>query len=334
MLERVHGLRPDARLEGFSVQSMAVRPHARELIVGASIDAVFGPVLLFGAGGTAVEVLADRAIALPPLNRPLAAELVGCTRVARLLAGYRDRPPADLDAIHAVLVAVSQMLADLPEIAELDINPLLADEHGVLALDARVRLSALRPAGAAHFAIKPYPQELVQHLRWDGRDVVLRPIRPGDEAQHLAFLSRLDPEDVRMRVFQTRRELPKSELARLTQIDYAREMALILVTVPREAAEESETLGVVRAIADPDNIEAEFAIVVRSDLKGRDMGRLLMDRIIDYARGQGTRWLVGDILRENKTMLALALALGFAVESARSDGEAVHVRLGLQAAPA
>jgi acetyltransferase len=334
MLERVGRLRPAARLEAFSVQSMALRPHARELIVGASIDAIFGPVLLFGAGGTAVEVLADRAIALPPLNRPLAAELVSCTRVARLLAGYRDRPPADLDALYAVLVAVSQMLADLPEIAELDINPLLADEHGVLALDARVRLSSARPAGAAHFAIRPYPQELVQHLVWDARAVVLRPIRPGDEAQHLAFLSRLDPEDVRMRIFQARRELPKpSELARLTQIDYAREMAFVLVTAP-PPGEPGETLGVVRAIGDPDNVEAEFAIVVRSDLKGRGMGRLLMNRIIDYARGQGTRWLVGDVLRENKGMLGLALALGFAVEPARSDAEVAHVRLALRTAPA
>ncbi len=144
MLARVAAARPEARIEGFTVQQMARRPFAQELIVGASVDPLFGPVLLFGQGGTAVEVVADRAVALPPLNRVLAAELVARTRVARLLAGYRDRPPARLDAIHDVLIGVSQMLADLPELVELDINPLWADDEGVLALDARIRLDRCR----------------------------------------------------------------------------------------------------------------------------------------------------------------------------------------------
>jgi acetyltransferase len=323
MLATVRERRPDARIDGFSVQPMASRPRAHELIVGASIDAVFGPVVLFGAGGTAVEVVADRAIALPPLNRPLAAELVSRTRVAKLLAGYRDRPPANEQALLDTLVAVSQMLAELPELAELDINPLWADEDAVLALDARVRVSRERPGGASRFAIRPYPAELVKALRWDGRDIVLRPIRPEDEAQHRAFIERLDPEDVRMRVFHTRRELPRSELARLTQIDYEREMALVVTATA--AAGAPETLGVVRAIADPDNVEAEFAIVVRSDLKGRGLGRLLMQHIIDYARGRGTQWLVGDVLRENKAMLELARASGFTLDAAKSDHTVAHV---------
>jgi acetyltransferase len=272
-------------------------------------------VLLFGAGGTAVEVLADRAIALPPLNRPLAAELVSCTRVARLLAGYRDRPPADLDALYAVLVAVSQMLADLPEIAELDINPLLADAQGVIALDARVRVAPERPAGAAHFAIRPYPQELVETVTWHGEPLTLRPIRPEDEPQHRRFIEQLSPEDVRLRVFAPRRELPRSELARLTQIDYAREMAFI---AERRAADgQAETIGTVRAVSDPDGVEAEFAIVVRSDLKGRGLGRLLLEKLKRYASTQGLQRITGVVLRENATMLELAQHVGFVFDGSK-----------------
>ena len=227
MLARVQAPRPDAPIAGFTLQKMIARPFAQELIVGASIDPLFGPVLLFGQGGTAVEVLADRAIALPPLNRVLARELVSRTRVAKLLAGYRDHPPARLDALCDVLIAVSQMLADLPELAELDINPLWADADGVIALDARIRLGAGRPAGAARFSITPYPTELARTFDWHGRTLELRPIKPEDEPQHRAFAERLAPADLRLRFFSSRRELPRSELARLTQIDYAREMAFI-----------------------------------------------------------------------------------------------------------
>jgi acetyltransferase len=288
---------------------MARRPHAQELIVGAHVDSVFGPVILFGQGGTAVEVMADRAVALPPLNRTLARDLVSRTRVARLLAGYRDHPPAAADALHDALVAVSQMLADLPQLAELDINPLWADEHGVLALDARIRLSKRPVAGAERFAIVPYPSQWTSTLAWRGRDIVLRPIRPEDEDQHRRFLERLEPEDVRMRIFQTRRDLPRSELARLTQVDYDREMAFIAVGT--DASGQPETLGVARAIRDPDNTEAEFAIAVRSDLKGQGLGHLLLNRLIEYVRSQGTPRLVGLVLRENLTMLSLAQSVGF-----------------------
>lgn len=166
MLKRVAQFKPGARIAGFTVQSMVERPQAEELIIGASVDALFGPVLLFGHGGTAVEVLADCAMALPPLNRVLARELIARTDVAKLLAGYRNRAPANVDAIADVLTAVSQMLADLPEVVELDINPLWADHDGVLALDARVVLSGAKPGGAERFAIKPYPAELEEKLTW------------------------------------------------------------------------------------------------------------------------------------------------------------------------
>lgn len=322
MLARVRQARPQARLQAFSVQSMVQRAGAHELIVGASVDEIFGPVVLFGAGGTAVEVVADRAVALPPLNPVLAADLVSRTRVARLLDGYRDRPAADRQAIVEVLVAVSRMLADLPALAELDINPLLADDRGVLALDARVRLRA-GSAGAERFAIRPYPSALARSVRWQGREILVRPIRPDDEAQHRAFIERLDPEDVRLRVFYTRRELPREELARLTQIDYEREMALVAIDDGGDGP--PQTLGVVRTVADPDNVDAEFAIVVRSDLHGQGLGHLLMQRIIDHARSRGTGRLVGDVLRENTAMLGLATACGFAIDHAHSDSEVLRI---------
>ena len=309
MLERVQQLRPEARITGFALQAMVKRPMAQELIVGASVDPLFGPVILFGQGGTAVEVLADRAIALPPLNRSLARELIRRTRVARLLAGYRDHPPARLDAIADVLIALSQLLADLPELAELDINPLWADDQGVLALDARLRVQREPIAGAARFAITPYPAELVRELSWQGRPLTLRPIRPEDETQHRVFAEQMSPEDLRLRFFSSRRELPRSELARLTQIDYAREMAFIAVRTGPDGR--PETLGVARAVCDPDNIDAEFAVTVRSDLKGQGLGQLLMDCLLDYLRAHGTERVVGLVLRDNGAMANLAQALGF-----------------------
>ena len=327
MLAHVRELRPQARITGLTVQTMATRPLARELIVGASIDPVFGPVLLFGQGGTAVEVLADRAIALPPLNRVLARELVSRTRVAKLLAGYRDHPQVKLDAICDVLIAVSQMLADLPELAELDINPLWADHDGVIALDARLRVSRDAGAGAARFAITPYPAELAETVAWRGETIVLRPIRPEDESQHRAFLELLQPHDLRLRFFSARRELPRSELARLTQIDYAREMAFIAVRTLADGT--AQTLGVVRAVIDPDNVDAEFAIIVRSDLKRQGLGHLLLRKMIDFLARRGTRRMIGDVLRENAAMRELARSQGLVVNPAASDADALRFVLTL-----
>ena len=327
MLARVRAAQPNARITGLTVQSMASRPFAQELIVGASMDPVFGPVLLFGQGGTAVEVVADRAIALPPLNRVLANELISRTRVSRLLAGYRDHPPAKLDAICDVLIALSQMLADLPELAELDINPLWADHDGVIALDARVRVSRTAPAGAAHFAITPYPAELARTVTWQGEPIVIRPIRPEDEPQHRTFVDQLHPDDLRLRFFSVRRQLPRSELARLTQIDYAREMAFIAIrTLPDGTL---QTLGVARAVSDPDNVDAEFAIIVRSDMKGRGLGHLLMQTLIDFLVLRGTQRLVALVLPENTAMRALAASHGFVLDKSGSDSDALRFVLAL-----
>jgi acetyltransferase len=331
MWARVQAAQPEAVLSGFTVQPFVRRPRAIELIVGTHTDPLFGPVILFGAGGTAVEVLADRAVALPPLNAPLAAALVQRTRVARLLAGWRDVPPADLPALLGVLQSVSQLLAEVPEIVTLDINPLLADAQGVLALDARVGIRADAPGGAQAFAIRPYPTERVQQLHWQGRRLTLRPIRPEDEAQHLAFLQRLAPEDIRMRVFYSRQHIARSELARLTQIDYEREMAL-LATAPVPGGEDAgeETLGVVRATTDPDNIGAEFGVLVRSDLKGQGLGRLLMEALIRHQRARGTQRLQATALRANERMLRLARGLGFAVHPDPQEPGTVSLVLPLQ----
>ncbi|MGQ9725291.1 MAG: GNAT family N-acetyltransferase, partial [Tepidimonas sp.] len=329
MLARVAQHRPGARIDGFTVQPMVQRRHAHELIIGASIDPLFGPVILFGQGGTAVEVVADRALALPPLNVALADSLIERTRVARLLRGYRDVPPAHRPSIHAALLAVSQLLADVPEIAEIDINPLIVDADGAVALDARVRVSAERPAGAARFAIRPYPQELVETVDWHGQPLTVRPIRPEDEPQHRAFLEKIDAEDIRLRFFYSRRSIEHSELARLTQIDYDREMAFIATHTGADG--NPETIGVVRGICDPDNDTAEFGILVRSDLKGRGLGRLLMERLIRYLRSHGTRRIVGTVLRENKGMLGLVERLGFAITPHPEDPDLRLVELPLQA---
>ncbi len=326
MLERLQRVRPEARIEGFTVQAMVRRPNARELIVGASIDSVFGPVILFGQGGTSVEVVGDRAVALPPLNAPLARALVERTRVAKLLQGFRGTPAVDMDALHGVLMAVSQLLADVPQIAELDINPLIADDAGVLALDARICLSAAAPGGELNFAIRPYPAQLIETFTWKGRELTLRPIRPEDEAQHLAFLEQIDPEDIRMRVFYSRRSIERTELARLTQIDYAREMAFLAVV--QDAAGAEQTLGGVRAIADPDNIAAEFGIIIRSDLKGGGLGRILLDKMVRYARDNGTQRLIGTVISGNKPMLQLAHELGF-VQAAQA-GQTCEIALELR----
>jgi len=327
MSTRLRRLHPDARLDGFLVQRMSRRPRAHELIVGATTDPVFGPVILFGQGGTGVEVIADRAVELPPLNSSLAARLVDRTRVARLLAGYRDRPAADRAAIVETLVSISRLVTDFPHIVELDVNPLLADETGVVALDARIRVRPTDLGAGEQLAIRPYPRELEESLRLpDGRDVRLRPIRPEDEPAHLELFRRLKPEDVRFRFFGSVRRMPHGSLARYTQIDYDREMAFIASTGTHPG--DGETLGVVRVVEEPEARRAEFAIVVRADEKGHGLGEALMRKVIRYCEGRGTKLLVGQVMAANRPMLRLAAKLGFVADPV--PGEAVaEVRLTL-----
>jgi acetyltransferase len=309
MLLRCRASSPQARIEGFTVQRMIRRGGAHELLAGIAVDPTFGPTIVFGQGGTAVELIADRALALPPLNGRLARELMARTRIHRLLLGYRDCPPADLVALERALVSLSQLAADVPEIVELDINPLLADREGVIALDARIRLESTALHGSERFAIRPYPTELEEEVELDGRRLRLRPIRPEDFAQHKRFLSRCSPEDLHARFLSTFRELPDAEIARLTQIDYDREMAFI--AEESDASGGAETLGVARVSTDSDNLEADFAVLVRSDVKRHGLGRLLLGKLIGYCRGRGTGRMTSNVLSDNTRMLGLGTAFGF-----------------------
>jgi acetyltransferase len=329
MRRRVAALAPRTQIDGFTVQAMARRPEAHELIVGAALDPVFGPVVLFGQGGIAVEALDDHAVALPPLNQVLARDLVSRARVSRLLRGYRNRPAADHDAIYAVLIAVGQLLADIPEIVSLDINPLLADRHGVLALDARIEVAPGQASGVQRFAILPYPQHLEQTVRWREGELVVRPVRPEDAPAHLEFFRALDPDDVRARAMASIKALRPGDVARLTQIDYDREMALIATR--RRADGRWETLGVARSHAAPDRSSAEFAVVVRSDLKGKGLGGILMAKLIAHCRARGIGELRGETFANNAKMLKMARALGFRLEPVLDEG---IVRLALPLGPA
>ncbi|MCC5794302.1 MAG: GNAT family N-acetyltransferase [Chromatiales bacterium] len=325
MQERIANSHPEAALEGFLVQRMVRRAGSHELLAGIATDPVFGPVIVFGQGGTAVEVIADRSIGLPPLNLSLARQLIERTSVSRLLAGYRDQPPADIAAISDVLVRLACIVIELPQLAQLDINPLLAGPRGVCALDARIVLEpAAGPAGQ-RLAIRPYPSQLEGELRCAGQVLRVRPIRPEDEPAYRAFLARMGPEDLRMRFFGMVRALSHSELARDTQIDYDREMALVATgSGPPGTA---EILGIVRTIADRANTRAEFALAVDSRLKRAGLGTALMSRMLDYCRARGLREVVGFVLRDNQPMLALARRLGFSRDAIDEDQFRVSLRL-------
>jgi acetyltransferase len=321
MLERVRKAHPEARLQGFLVQEMVVRPGALELIVGLLDDTVFGPVVMFGQGGTAVELLHDTTLELPPLNAALARAAMARTRIWRLLQGYRGQPPAALDSIAEVLIRVAQLAADHPEIQELDINPLLADAHGVVAVDARIRAAPAARPGATRLSISPYPKEFEStETLADGTRLVLRPVRPEDEVVLHDLASHMSADDLRLRFFTPMKGLTHALAARLSQIDYDRETALLA-----RLADPGTAVGVVRYSADPDNRRAEFAIALRSDWKGRGVGHALMTRLIAIAQGRGIGEMFGDVLRENEPMLELSRHLGFTVTSHPSDTELVRV---------
>ena len=322
MLQRLAQQRPDAVIDAFTVQAMAQRPGAHELIVGIASDPVFGPVVLFGEGGTAVELRRDRAIALPPLNDHLAHALIGKTQVARLLAGYRGKPGADMAALVGTVLRVSQMACDLPELAELDINPLLADAQGVVALDARIRVRRCAPGEPSRLAVRPYPAGLAQTVQLGAHSLRVRPIRPEDGERLKAFYAAASPEDLRLRFFSSRREVPLTELARYSQIDYDRDMTFIALDSTGVMA------GEVRAVCDPDNISAEFAIHVAGPWQGKGLGRLLLDKLIAYVRSRGTQELVGQCLEQNEGMAALARRCGFEVELMPA-GDTMALRLKL-----
>jgi acetyltransferase len=329
ILERARSAVPQARISGVILQPMIVRPKARELIAGIADDPTFGPVIVFGRGGTAVEVINDKALSLPPLDLNLAHDLIGRTRVSRILNAYRDVPAAKRGDVALTLVKLAQLAADLPEVRELDINPLLADESGVLALDARVAAAPLagKRLGSGHprFAIRPYPSEWEQCIAIDGiGGVLIRPVRPEDEVLYEHFFRQTSAHDLRLRFFAAVKDFSHAFIARLTQLDYARAMAFAAI-----AESNGQLLGVVRLHADANYEIGEYAILLRSDLKGRGLGWALMEWMIRYARSEGLQRVDGQVLSENAAMLKMCRELGFTVTEDERDRTILNVSLRL-----
>lgn len=326
MTERFRQQCPEARLTGFMVQPMAHRTKARELIAGFSVDPCFGPVIVFGRGGTAAELIADTHVALPPLDLASAESLIARTRVSRILAAYRDVPAADRRAIAAVLVALGNIASALPQIRAMDLNPILADANGVVTVDARVVLEA-DPARRRRPAIRPYPGSWTLQLALGERRFFIRPMKPEDELLIGAMLARVTTEDLRLRFFAPLKSFSHAFLARLTQLDYAREMAFIAI---EEGS--GDAAGAVRLHADPGHVEAEYAILLRSDLKGIGLGRALMELIIDWAKAEALQRVHSQVLAENGPMLALCRDLGFEITHDPDDISIRRVALELDAA--
>jgi acetyltransferase len=303
------------------VQRQATR--WRELRVRVADDATFGPIISFGQGGTTADIVGDISADLPPLNLPLAHALIARSRAAATLGRFRDNPPANEAAVAEALVRISQLIVHFPEIAELDLNPLIVDTDGVLAADAWLRLREPGDTGGG-LAISPYPANLVEHwtLR-DGERLIVRPVRPEDAEQHAAFFARLSPQDIRYRFFTAMRELSAEMTARLTQIDYDREMAFIAA---REVT--GETVGVARLVSENEH-EGEFAVIVQADMKGKGVASHLMRRLIEWARGRGMGAIVGQVLADNAPMLTFVRGLGFTVRRMAGEPDVMDVRLVL-----
>ncbi len=313
ILETARRLDPQAA-SGVMLEACRDRPHARRLGLSVLRDPVFGPVISFGAGGDQQEVFQDRALALPPLNRFLARRLIESTRVFRTLGAFRQHPPVDLQALENTLLAVSDLVCELPALEELVIDPLIVDEQGALAGSARMRLNPALGAGQArygHMAIHPYPAHLSRAwLMRDGRMVTVRAVRPEDAALTLDFFNRLSPEARYFRFMERIQELPPALVARFTQVDYDREMALVaLVDEPEGMAQ----IGVARYSLTADGESVEFALVVSDDWQRSGLGRRLMDALMECAREKSYRYIVGDVLSDNQKMLRLMSSLGFSI---------------------
>ena len=298
--------------------------RAREAAVRVADDATFGPTIMFGCGGSTHDPT-DRAVDLPPLNLTLAKALMRrCRFGATLGRPLRDHAPADAAAMAEVLVRISQLIVDFPEIAVLEVPSLFADAVGVMAADAWLRLRGANEP-ATKLAIAPYPVELTEHWPLGQGRVTVRPIRPEDAAAHAAFFARLSPEDIRFRFFSAMRELSAEQTARLTQIDYDHEMAFVAVD---EAS--GDTVGVARLVCESDSRSGEFAVIVQADMKGKGLGSHLMRRLIDWARSRGLTEVVGQILAGNQPMLAFVRRLGFTVQRMADDPEVIEAKMLLE----
>lgn len=316
IVDEVGKARPDARIEGISIQPMLNKAHGREVMVGVTTDPVFGPIISFGAGGTAVEALGDIALALPPLNHYLIEDLISRTRISTLLGKFRSMPPVNMTALENVLLRISEMVCELPWLREMDINPLIVDETGAIAVDARVVIDY--PASNEpykHMAIYPYPARLEREwLLGDGTIVTIRPIRPEDAETEQRFVKKLSEQTRYMRFFTPISELTPQMLSRFTQIDYDREMAFIAMTTEKEEAIE---VGVARYIVDATGECCEFAIVIADDWQHKGLGAKLMLYLMESAKEKGVKRMEGDVLSANTAMLDLMVALGFSSKPTR-----------------
>ena len=319
LVERTKKLRPEAKVEGVTVEHMMSTRAARELMIGVVRDPIFGPVISFGAGGTEVEVLEDRALGLPPLNSFIIQTMIEHTRVARLMGKFRHMPPMNRQALARILQRVSEMVCELPEIIEMDVNPLIGNDLEVVAVDARIHVSYPPPQQPTygHMAIHPYPQLLIEQVQLpDGTDLIMRPIRPEDAQMEQSFVRGLSDQTKYFRFMQAIKELTPEMLVRFTQIDYDREMALIGV-VQEEGGQVQ--VGVARYMSRPGGEACEFAIVVADAWRDRGIGARLMRALMQNARSRGFRVMDGEVLTANTRMLALVKSLGFRVEPDRLD---------------
>jgi acetyltransferase len=312
LVERVKILKPEARIDGAYVQKMATGVDY-ELILGSKKDVDFGAVLLFGSGGTGVELFRDFSIGLPPMNQVLARRMMEETTIYRALSrGLRNKPPVPMKPLEEVIVRVSAMVADFPEISEMDINPLFVAGEKAMAADVRILLDPAAPKEGVpypHLVIMPYPTKyVIPYKLEDGTDVMLRPIRPEDEALEAEFINGLSEESSRLRFFSTVKNLPHGDLVRFCNIDYDREMAIVAEV---KQGGRSREIGVGRLITEPDQRRGEFAVVISDQYQGRGLGKKLLDMVINIAEDKHLDSIYGVILRDNRTMLALCREMGF-----------------------
>ncbi len=324
LLEQVATARPDIHLDGVTVEPMLTARHTREVMIGVVRDPCFGPAISVGIGGVLVELVDDKSVGLPPLNPFIARDMLRRTALSRALGAFRGQPPVNCQLIEEILSRVSDLVSELPEVVELDINPLLASPEGVVAVDARI-LVATSDAGARaheHMAILPYPASLQRRGQLtDGTPIVIRPIRPEDAQIEQAFVRALSDESRYFRFMQGLAELTPEMLTRFTQIDYDREMAFIAIV---SGADGEREIGVSRYVIQPDGKSAEFALVVADEWQRRGVGTRLMQALFDAARARGLTTLEGEILRVNHGMLRLVANLGFRSRGVEGDDSLIE----------
>ncbi|GAB4261445.1 MAG: GNAT family N-acetyltransferase [Methylomicrobium sp.] len=315
---------PDIKTVSMTVEPMHKAFNGRELMIGVIRDPVFGPAISFGLGGTMVEILHDKAVALPPLNEYMVEKMIAKTKAAKYLRAFRQLPPANMKALVNTLLNVSIMVSELPEILELDINPLIVDDRGVMAVDARIRACVSHQLSPySHMTIHPYPHELIQHYQLpNGMNICIRPIRPEDAEMEKDFVHKLSERTKYFRFMQALQELTQDMVVRFTQIDYDREMAFIAVTEDGGLPTE---LGVGRYMVNPDGHSVEFALVVADDYHGMGIGSRLMKTLMQAAKYKGISFFEGEVLSINKPMLSLVKKLGFTIEPIPGDSEVVRV---------